>query len=161
MHIRANDTVEVITGDDAGARGRVLKVNHDAGTIVVEGVNRVYKHVKRSQRNPQGGRLSKEMPVRWSNVLLICTACGQPTRTGARFLAHDGGVSVFLIYSGKHQGRWDTCSDCHTPGQAYAATAALRCLDCHAEVQTGKHAGENYTPTDCVQAGCHANGSKE
>jgi large subunit ribosomal protein L24 len=65
----------------------VLKVNHDAGTIVVEGVNRVYKHVKRSQRNPQGGRLSKEMPVRWSNVLLVCTACGQPTKTGARFLA--------------------------------------------------------------------------
>jgi large subunit ribosomal protein L24 len=87
MHIRANDTVEVITGDDAGARDRVLKVNHDAGTVVVEGVNRVYKHVKRSQRNPQGGRLSKEMPVQWSNVLLICTACGQPAKTGARFLA--------------------------------------------------------------------------
>jgi large subunit ribosomal protein L24 len=94
MHIKANDTVQVITGDDAGARGRVLKVNHDACTVVVEGVNRVYKHVKRSQRNPQGGRLSKEMPVRWSNVLLICTACGQPTRTGARFLT-DGAKERF------------------------------------------------------------------
>lgn len=99
MHIRANDTVAVITGDDAGARGRVLRVNHDAGTIVVEGVNRVYKHVKRSQRNPQGGRLSKEMPVRWSNVLLICTSCGQPTRTGARFLA-DGSKERFCKQCG-------------------------------------------------------------
>jgi large subunit ribosomal protein L24 len=99
MHIRANDTVEVITGDDAGARGRVLKVLRDAGTVVVEGVNRVYKHVKRSQRNPQGGRLSKEMPVRWSNVLLVCTSCGQPTRTGARFLT-DGSKERFCKQCG-------------------------------------------------------------
>ena len=40
--------------------------------VVVEGVNRVYKHVRRSQQNPQGGRLSKEMPVSISNVLLVC-----------------------------------------------------------------------------------------
>ncbi len=94
---------------------------------------------------------------------LDCTDCHGLVAgwAGARFLAHDGGVSQFLIYSGKHLNRWDDCSDCHAPGQPYASTAALRCLDCHAEVQTGKHAGENYTPSDCVQAGCHANGSKE
>ncbi len=92
-----------------------------------------------------------------------CTDCHALVAgwTGARFLAHDGGVSIFLVYSGKHLGRWDACSDCHTLGQPYASTAALRCLDCHAEVQTDKHAGQNYTPSDCVQAGCHANGSKE
>lgn len=89
MHIRTGDTVLVICGDDKGVRGKVLAVDRDAGKLVVEGVNRVYKHVRRSQRNPQGGRLSKEMPVRISNVLLVCSSCNKPTRTGSR-LANDG-----------------------------------------------------------------------
>lgn len=89
MHIRVDDQVKVITGDDKGTTGKVLKVDRAAGKLVVEGVNRVYKHVRRSQRNPQGGRLSKEMPVAISNVLLVCPACGAATRTGAR-LAADG-----------------------------------------------------------------------
>ena len=66
MHIRVNDTVEISTGDDAGVRARVLRVDRASGKILVEGVNRVYKHVRRSQRNPQGGRLSKEMPIQVS-----------------------------------------------------------------------------------------------
>ena len=86
MHIRVNDTVEVITGDDRGQRARVLSVDRPAGKVLVEGVNRVYKHVRRSQKNPQGGRLSKEMPVRISNVLLVCEKCSASTRTGARYL---------------------------------------------------------------------------
>ena len=85
MHIRANDIVEVITGDDRTVRGKVLRVNRQAGKVIVEGVNRVYKHVRRSQRNPQGGRLSKEMPVQISNVRLVCPKCGKASRTGARF----------------------------------------------------------------------------
>ena len=85
MHIRVDDTVEVIAGDDRGNRGKVLRVDRSGGKLVVEGVNRVYKHVRRSQRNPQGGRLSMEMPVQISNVLLVCEACGQKTRTGVRY----------------------------------------------------------------------------
>jgi large subunit ribosomal protein L24 len=84
MHIRVDDTVEVITGEDK-VRGRVVKVLREESKILVEGVNRVYRHIKRSQKNPQGGRLSKEMPISISNVLLVCTACNQATRTGARF----------------------------------------------------------------------------
>lgn len=86
MWIKANDTVEVMAGDDRGQRGKVLTVDRQAGRVVVEGVNRVYKHVRRSQKNPQGGRLSKEMPVQMSNVALVCPKCGKPTRVGARFL---------------------------------------------------------------------------
>ncbi len=86
MHIRVNDIVEVTTGDDAGQRGKVIRVDRRAGKVIVEGINRVYKHVRRSQRNPQGGRLSKEMPVPIANVQLVCTKCGRPARTGARFL---------------------------------------------------------------------------
>ena len=86
MWIKANDTVKVISGEDRGTTGKVLRVNRAAGKLVVEGVNRVYKHVRRSQKNPQGGRLSKEMPVSVSNVLLICEACGAAARLGARYL---------------------------------------------------------------------------
>jgi large subunit ribosomal protein L24 len=103
MHIKVNDTVEVITGDDRGQRGKVLSVDHQAGRLLVEGVNRVYKHVRRSQRNPQGGRLSKEMPVRVSNVLWVCGACGAPTRTGARY-ASDGSKERYCKKCGKSGG---------------------------------------------------------
>jgi large subunit ribosomal protein L24 len=85
MHIKTNDIVIVIAGDDKNTRGKVLRIDHQAGKVVVEGVNRVYKHVRRSQRNPQGGRLNKEMPVQISNVLLICNKCNRGVRTGARF----------------------------------------------------------------------------
>ena len=91
MHIRADDIVEVISGEDR-LRGKVLKVLRDEGKIVVEGANRVYRHVRRSQKNLQGGRLSIEMPISISNVLLVCTACGKPTRTGARFRPDGGGI---------------------------------------------------------------------
>lgn len=94
MRIKVNDNVEVITGDDQGQRGKVLSVNHETSKVVVEGVNRVYKHVRRSQKNPQGGRLSKEMPVPISNVMLLCTKCGQRTRVGARYL-DDGSKERF------------------------------------------------------------------
>ena len=77
VHVRKDDMVEVIAGDDAekGRAHKVLRVLPDAGKVVVEGVNRVYKHVKPNRRNPQGGRLSKEMPVDASNVLLFCPTC--------------------------------------------------------------------------------------
>jgi large subunit ribosomal protein L24 len=63
MYIRKDDTVVVLTGDDKGVRGKVLSVSPKTGKIVVQGVNRVYRHLKPSRQNPQGGRLSKEMPV--------------------------------------------------------------------------------------------------
>ena len=85
MNIRKDDIVMVITGDDAGKTGRVLSVHPKDGRIVVEGINRVYKHLKPSRRNQQGGRLSKELPVDISNVLLYCTICRRGTKTGRRY----------------------------------------------------------------------------
>lgn len=90
MRIKTNDTVRVIAGDDRGATGKVLRVNRKSGKLVVEGVNRVYKHVRRGPKNPQGGRLSKEMPVSASNVLLVCDACGAAARFGVRYLENGG-----------------------------------------------------------------------
>lgn len=86
MLIRTNDTVEVMVGDDRGTRAKVVRVDREAGKVVIEGVNRVYKHVRRSQRNPRGGRLSKEMPVQLANIQLVCSACGKATRLGVRHL---------------------------------------------------------------------------
>jgi large subunit ribosomal protein L24 len=99
MHIRINDMVEVIAGDDRGQRGKVLAVYPRTGKLIVEGVNRVYKHVRRSQRNPQGGRLSKEMPIPVSNVMLVCPQTNKPTRIGFRYLA-DGTKERYAKRSG-------------------------------------------------------------
>lgn len=90
MYIRKDDIVEVITGDDAGTSasrktGKVLRVLLDKNKIVVEGINRVYKHLKPNRQNPQGGRLSKEMPIDVSNVLLYCTTCRRGVRVGRRY----------------------------------------------------------------------------
>jgi large subunit ribosomal protein L24 len=89
MHIKKDDLVEVIAGDDAerGRTHRVLRVLPDANKVVVEGVNKVYKHVKPNRRNPQGGRLSKEMPISASNVLLYCPSCRRGRRIGRRYAA--------------------------------------------------------------------------
>ena len=86
MRIKSNDTVKVIAGEDRGSTGKVLRVDRKRGKLVVEGINRVYKHVRRGQKNPQGGRLSKEMPIAASNVLLVCEGCGAASRVGMRYL---------------------------------------------------------------------------
>src|SRR3954470_17093064 len=90
MHIRKDDQVEGITGDDKGRSehrgiGKVLRALPEKNKIVVEGVNRVYKHMKPSAKNQQGGRLSKEMPIAVSNVLLFCPSCNRGVRIGHRF----------------------------------------------------------------------------
>lgn len=99
MYIRKDDMVIVVAGDDKGTRGRVLRVLRDDNKVVVEGVNRVYRHLKPSRRNPQGGRLSKEMPVNVSNVMLIDPGSGAPTRVGVRYLA-DGSKELYAKKSG-------------------------------------------------------------
>ena len=90
MHIHKEDIVEVITGDDAGGpkartTGRVLRILPKENKVVVEGINRVYKHLRPSRQNPQGGRLSKEMPIDASNVLLYCSTCRRGVRVGHRY----------------------------------------------------------------------------
>jgi large subunit ribosomal protein L24 len=94
MHIKVGDTVMVMAGADRGTQGRVLTVNHKVGKVVVEHVNRVFKHMRKSQRNQQGGRLSKEMPVQLSNVMLLCGSCGKPSRMGTR-VKNDGSKERF------------------------------------------------------------------
>lgn len=69
--IKSNDNVEIICGDDRGKVGKVLRVLPDKNQVIVEGVNVVFKHLKRSPKHPQGGRIEKEAPIHRSNVRLV------------------------------------------------------------------------------------------
>lgn len=71
MKIKKNDTVVVITGKDKGKTGTVKQVMPKEGRVLVVGVNRVTKHVRPSQVDPQGGRKQIEAPIHVSNVALI------------------------------------------------------------------------------------------
>jgi large subunit ribosomal protein L24 len=104
MRLRSGDTVEVIAGASRGTRAKLLRVDRVAGTAVVEGVARAYKHVRRSQKHPQGGRLSKEMPVDVSNLMLVCTACRKAVRVGAR-IAADGSKMRYCKKCGAELGQ--------------------------------------------------------
>ena len=91
MKIRKGDQVKVVSGKEAGKAGKVMRVDVADGRVVVEHLNMVKKHTKPNpKKNPQGGVIEHEAPIDASNVMLVCPACGQPTRVGYRLL-DDGG----------------------------------------------------------------------
>ena len=92
LKIKKGDSVQVLTGKDAGKRGTVLRVVPTERRIVVEKLNMVKRHTKprpapRSSGSQQiipGGVLEREAPLQISNVALVCPACAEPTRGGYR-----------------------------------------------------------------------------
>lgn len=95
MRIRKGDTVEVITGDDRGVRGKVLRVIPKEECVVVSGVNIVKKHqrpVRAGRGQVQPGIIEFEAPVRLSNVMLVCPHCSARVRVG--FGLEEGGRKV-------------------------------------------------------------------
>lgn len=104
MYFRIDDEVEVIAGADKGHRGKILKIDRKNNKLIVEGAAKVWKHVRKSQKNPQGGRLNKEMPISASNVMLVDPSNGKPTRIGVRFLT-DGSKERFAKKSGTSIGK--------------------------------------------------------
>lgn len=78
--LRKNDEVIVISGKNKGARGKILKVIAETDRVIVEGVNRVKRHQKPTQKMPQGGITEKELPIHASNVMPIDTKTNKPTR---------------------------------------------------------------------------------
>ena len=69
MHVKKGDMVEIISGDHKGATGKVLRVIPERRQVIVQGHNLAKKHIRPSQKNPQGGRISVEQPIHISNVL--------------------------------------------------------------------------------------------
>ncbi|MBS4034166.1 MAG: 50S ribosomal protein L24 [Ignavibacterium sp.] len=89
MKIRKNDTVMVISGNDKGKTGKVLKVFPKDSKVIVEGINIRKRHTKPTQRNPQGGILEKEAPINASNVMILDPKSNEPTRIGAKIILDD------------------------------------------------------------------------
>jgi large subunit ribosomal protein L24 len=75
-----NDLVVVTSGKHKGKQGRIKAIHHDAGTVVVEGVNVVTRNERPNARNQEGGRVQKEAPIAASNVMPLDPQSGKPTR---------------------------------------------------------------------------------
>ena len=84
LHIKKGDTVIVLSGEDKGKTGKVLKVLTDKQRALVEGVNMVNKSAKPSAKNPQGGFVKMEAPIHISNISLIDPKSGKPTRISVK-----------------------------------------------------------------------------
>ena len=92
MKIRKGDTVKVIAGKDQSKEGRVERVLPRSNRVLVEGINVITRHVRAQPGLRQGGRITQEAPIHISNVMLVCSRCGQPVRVGYRKL--DDGAKV-------------------------------------------------------------------
>ena len=109
MHVKKGDRVVVIAGDDRGKTGEVLRVDAERRKVLVQGINRVFRHLKPSRRHPQGGRIQKEMPIDISNVLPADPKGNQPTRVAFKTLedgskvrlARKSGETLAILKKGK------------------------------------------------------------
>ncbi|MFZ1977040.1 MAG: 50S ribosomal protein L24 [Bacteroidota bacterium] len=86
LHVHKNDTVIVIAGNAVSKQGKVLKVFPATASVIIENVNIIKRHARPSQKNPQGGVVQKEGPIRASNVMVVCPKCSKPTRVGHKHI---------------------------------------------------------------------------
>jgi large subunit ribosomal protein L24 len=87
LSIKKNDTVLVVTGKEKGKKGRVISVEPKKDKILIERINIIKRHMKPSKKYSQGGIIEKEAPLHISNVMLVCSKCGKPTRIGSTVLS--------------------------------------------------------------------------
>ncbi len=79
-HVIKDDTVMVIAGRDRGKTGKVLHVYPDVSRALVQGINYVKKHARKTQQDQQGGIQLREAPIHISNLMVYCTKCNKKTR---------------------------------------------------------------------------------
>ena len=82
LHIKADDTVIVLSGNDKGKKGKVIAVSVEEGKAIVEGVNVQKKHVKPRKQGEAGGILDVEGAVYASKLQLFCSNCDKGVRVG-------------------------------------------------------------------------------
>ncbi len=93
-HLRRDDIVKVIAGKDKGKSGKIIRVATKGDRVLVQGVNFVTKHTRKSQKDPQGGIMHKERPIHVSNVAMICKSCQKPVKIGSKILADKTKVRI-------------------------------------------------------------------
>ena len=94
LHIKRGDTVTVVSGKERGKRGKVLRLLPERGRVIVEKVNMIKKHQRPTQKLRQGGIIEREGPLALSNVLVLCSRCDRPSRTGVKVLADGRKVRI-------------------------------------------------------------------
>jgi len=95
LKIHKGDQVRILSGKEAGKTGKVIRVDVEAGKVFIERLNMLKRHTKpHPKKNPQGGVIEREAPMDASNVMVVCPACGQPTRVGYRLLEDGRKVRV-------------------------------------------------------------------
>lgn len=94
FRIKKNDTVMVIAGKDKNKKGKVITVFPKINKVLVEGINFVKKHMRKTQQNQQGGIIQKESPVHLSNLMLVCKHCNKAVRIGFNFLKDGSKVRI-------------------------------------------------------------------
>jgi large subunit ribosomal protein L24 len=98
MKIKKGDNVEVISGKDAGKKGRVLRLDRDRERIVVEGVAMIKRHTRPNpQKKIQGGIVEREAAIHISNVMIVSPDSGRPTRVGYKILDDGRKVRVAKV----------------------------------------------------------------
>lgn len=80
MKLKKGDTVIVIAGNDKGQTGEVRDVDRARNRVLVEGVNKRWKHKRPTQQNPKGERVEEDHPIHASNVMLLDPETGKGTR---------------------------------------------------------------------------------
>jgi large subunit ribosomal protein L24 len=98
MHVTKGDTVQVLSGDDKGKRGKVLRVYPKTGRITIEGVNIITKHMRATQTT-EAGIVRREAPIHHSKAMLVDPSTGEPTRVRRQKDA-DGTVERISVKSG-------------------------------------------------------------
>jgi large subunit ribosomal protein L24 len=93
-HVKRGDTVMVIAGKERGKRGKVLLVLPGKGRVIVEKVNMIKRHQRPTQKLRQGGIIEREGTLNLANVMVVCTKCDRPSRTGVQILADGRKVRV-------------------------------------------------------------------
>ena len=81
MNIKTGDTVIVLSGDDKGAKGKVIAVSPKEGKVIVEKVNMIHKHVKPRKQGEAGGIIDAEGAIYASKVAIYCPKCDKGVRT--------------------------------------------------------------------------------